>query len=192
MNTTRVFLLASGLARLIEKERAGERVQQGYFPEQADRSAHVQVTGQAGHLVLVSHAARGPIEDAAEISPAQAEALLELTTGRITFLSSTINTGSHTATIQRFHTPGPLDLISMAFKHDRAAQKFEPPAWFGPEVTADPSYRLRAIALDGSPPVPDVEVTNAASTACSMPWTTGSKRPSRTQPGGRRHISHPS
>ena len=32
MSTPRVFLLASGLARLIEKERAGHRARQGYFP----------------------------------------------------------------------------------------------------------------------------------------------------------------
>ena len=42
MSITRVFLLASGLARLIEKERAGQRVQQGYFPEHHDRSTHVR------------------------------------------------------------------------------------------------------------------------------------------------------
>ena len=59
MSITRVFLLASGLARLIEKERAGQRVQQGYFPEHHDRSAHVRVSGDAGHLVLASMAPRG-------------------------------------------------------------------------------------------------------------------------------------
>ena len=61
MSITRVFLLASALARLIEKERAGQRVQQGYFPEHHDRSTHVQVSGDAGHLVLASHGAKGPV-----------------------------------------------------------------------------------------------------------------------------------
>jgi hypothetical protein len=64
--------------------------------------------------------------------------------------------------VMRVLTPGPLDLVSKAFKHDNAAQKFQPPAWFGPEVSADPSYRLRAIALDGLPSVPEVEASNAA------------------------------
>ncbi|ANY82920.1 hypothetical protein BB934_32385 (plasmid) [Microvirga ossetica] len=162
MSITRVFLLASGLARLIEKERAGQRVQQGYFPEDHDQSTHVQVSGDAGHLVLASHGAKGPVEDAAEISRAQAEALLELTAGQIAYLSISLTVDSHTATIQRFLTPGSLDLISMAFKHDKAARAFQPPAFFGPEITADPSFRLRAIALDGRPAVPEVEVTNAA------------------------------
>ncbi|WP_201832708.1 hypothetical protein [Microvirga zambiensis] len=162
MSVTRVFLLASGLARLIEKERAGRRVRHGYFPEHHDRSVHVQVTGDAGHLVLASHSATGPIEQAAEISPVQAEALLGLTAGQIAYLGISMTINSHTATILHFAAPGPLDLVSVAFKHDKAAQKFQPPAWFGPEVSADPRYRLRAIALDGLPSVPEVEVSNAA------------------------------
>jgi hypothetical protein len=59
MNTNRVFLLASALARLIEKERGGQLVRQGFFPEGPGRSTHVQVTQDAGHLVLISHASTG-------------------------------------------------------------------------------------------------------------------------------------
>ena len=92
----------------------------------------------------------------------QAEALLGLTVGQIEYLGIPVDIGSHTATIQRLLTPGPLDLISMTFKHDKAAGKFQPSAWFGPEVSADPSYRFRAIALNGLPSVPEVEVSNAA------------------------------
>lgn len=162
MSSTRVFLLASGLARLIERDRAGDLIRQGYFPEHPDRSAHVQVTGNTGRLILVSHSAKGLSEDATAISPAQAEALLGLTAGRIEYLSLAIEIGTQGAMIQRCLTPGPLDLISVAFKHDKAAQRFQPPPWFGPEVSADQSYRLRAIALDGIPSVPEVQVTNAA------------------------------
>jgi CYTH domain-containing protein len=162
MSSTRVFLLSPALARLIERDRAGERVRQGYFPEQPDRRTHVKVTGENGHLILVSHAAKGPSEDAAAISLAQAEALLGLTGGQIEYLGIALDLGNHVATIQRLLTPGPLDLISVTFKHDKAARAFQPPAWFGPEVSADPSYRLRAIALDGLPAVPEVEVSNAA------------------------------
>ncbi|WP_246529392.1 hypothetical protein [Microvirga zambiensis] len=88
--------------------------------------------------------------------------MLELTAGQIEYRSIAIDVSNHAATLQRFVTPGPLDLVSVAFKHDKAAGQFQPPAWFGPEVSADPSYRLRAIALDGLPSVPDVEVSNAA------------------------------
>jgi CYTH domain-containing protein len=162
MSTTRVFLLASGLARLIERERAGELVRHGYFPEHPDRSTHVQATGDSCHLILVSHSAKGPSEDAAAISPAQAEALLGLTAGRIEYLSIAIDIGSYGTTIQRLLTPGPLDLVSVAFKHDKAARAFQPPAWFGREVSGDSSYRPRAIAINGLPMAPEVEVSNAA------------------------------
>jgi CYTH domain-containing protein len=162
MTSTRVFLLASGLARLIERERAGSLVRQGYFPEHPDRSTHVQLTGEAGHLVLASHSAKGLLEEAAEISLRQAEALLALCAGRVEYLSIAIGIGSHGASIQRFVSPGPLDLISMAFRDGKTARKFQPPAWFGPEISADPSYRLRSIALAGQPAETQVEVTNAA------------------------------
>ncbi|EIM31079.1 CYTH domain-containing protein [Microvirga lotononidis] len=162
MSSTRVFLLASGLARLIERERAGKLVRQGYFPEHSTRSMHVQVTGDTGHLVLASHSANGPREEATEISPAQAEALLGLTAGQIEYLSIVVDLGDHVAVLQRFVTPGPLDLVSVAFKHDKEAGEFQPPAWFGPEVSADPSYRLRAIAVDGLPSGPEGEASNAA------------------------------
>jgi len=162
MSTTRVFLLASALARLIEKERGGDLVRQGFFPERTGRSAHVQVSGNTGHLILVSQPPASPLEEPAEISRTQAEELLELTAGRIEYLSIPIDIGSHTATIQRFVTPGPLDLINLAFKHDKAARKFQPPAWFGPEVTSDLGYGTRAIAIAGLPSTPEVEVTDAA------------------------------
>src|SRR4051794_27268830 len=109
MSTIRVFLIASSLARLIERERGGHLVRQGFFLDRADRSAHVQVAGETGHLILVSHHAAGPLEEPAEISRAQAEALLGLTAGRTEYLSIPINIGSHSATIQRFVTPASLD-----------------------------------------------------------------------------------
>ncbi|MPR09463.1 hypothetical protein [Microvirga tunisiensis] len=162
MSATRVFLLAPALARLIERERGGHLVRQGFFPDRTGRSTHVQVSGGTGHLILVSHHAAGRLEEPAEISRAQAEALLELTAGRTEDLSIPIDIGSHSATIQRFVIPASLDLISVAVKHDKAARKFQPPAWFGPEVTSDLSYGTRAIALAGPPSTPEVEVTDEA------------------------------
>jgi hypothetical protein len=123
MSTTRVFLLASGLARLIERERGGQLVRRGYFPEGPSRSTHVQLEGEAGHLVLVSHQPTGPLEDLAAISRLQAEALLELTAGQVELQKVSVDIGSHTAAIHRFISPGPLDLIAIVFKQDkRSAQ----------------------------------------------------------------------
>jgi hypothetical protein len=49
----RQFIIAPSLARLIEREKGGERVRQGYFPDRPDRGTHVQVEGETGHLILV-------------------------------------------------------------------------------------------------------------------------------------------
>src|SRR5215211_4011935 len=162
MSTTRVFLLASALARLIERERGGHLVRQGFFPDRTGRSTHVQVAGETGHLILVSHHAAGPLEEPAEISRSQAEALLDLTAGWTEYLSIPIDMGSHSATIQRFVTPASLDLISIAFRQDKIARKFQPPVWFGPEVTSEPTYQVRSLALTGLPSAPEVEITNEA------------------------------
>jgi hypothetical protein len=58
--------------------------------------------------------------------------------------------------------PGVLDLVSVGFEYEEQARAFEPPAWFGAEVTADPSYRSRSLAIAGLPRVPEVELTDAA------------------------------
>jgi CYTH domain-containing protein len=162
MSTARVFLLARSLARLIEKEKGGERVRQGFFPEGTGRSTHVQVEGETGHLILVTNGPHGAAEEAVDISRPQAEALLELTAGQVEYLSVSLNIGPQPATIHRFLTPGPLDLITVRFEQNKQARKFQPLAWFGPEVTEDPAYQARSVALAGLPPAPEVEITNAA------------------------------
>ena len=162
MRTTRCFLLAPSLARLIEKERGGHSVQQGYFPDHRDRSTHVQVDGATGQLILVSNHPNGPVEEATDIPRSQAEALLGLTAGRVEYLSVSLNIGSQTAILRRFLTPGPLDLITVTSEHSKRARKVQPPVWFGPEVTGDPGYKGRSLALAGLPPAPEVEITDAA------------------------------
>ena len=147
MNTTRVFLLAPSLARLIEKEREGRRVRQGYFPHRPDRGTHVQVQGETGQLVLISNRPSGPVEEATAIPRSQAEALLELTAGRVESLDVSLTIGTQTIMIRRLLTPGPLDLITVTSEHSKRARKVQPPVWFGPEVTGDAAYQSRTIDL---------------------------------------------
>lgn len=162
MSTARVFLLAPSLARLIEKEREGRLVRQGYFPDRPDRGTHVQLEQETGRLVLVSNHPNGPVEEATDIPRAQAEALLELAAGQVEYLEVSLNIGSQTAMLRRFLTPGSLDLLTVTLEHGKRARKFQPPAWFGPEVTGDPAYQARSIALAGLPSAPEVEITDAA------------------------------
>jgi CYTH domain-containing protein len=162
MNTARVFLLAPALARLIEKERGGHHIRQGYFPDRPDRGIHVQVEGETGQLILVAHQPTGPVEQATDIPRSQAEALLELVAGRVEYLRVSLPIGPQPVTLRRFVTPGPLDLITVIGEPSKQIRTFQPPAWFGPEVTGDPAYQARAMALAGLPAAPEVEVTDAA------------------------------
>jgi CYTH domain-containing protein len=162
MSTTRVFLLASSLARLIEKERAGHRTQQGYFPDRPDRGTHVQVDGHTGHLILATSGPHGSDVEATDIPLSHAEALLELAPGRVEYLTISLDIGNRVAAILRFISPGPLDVIAVGFEHDEQGRQFQPPAWFGPEVTAEPGYHTRSIAMTGLPAVREVEASNAA------------------------------
>jgi CYTH domain-containing protein len=162
MSVTRRFLLASSLARLIEKERGGHTVRQGYFPDHSGRSPHVQLEGSTGQLILVPDRANGAIEEVANIPRSHAEALLDVAAGRIEYVSTSLDLGSCTAAVHRFTTPWPLDLITLTFKQDKQARRLHPLPWFGPEVTDDPSYQARTVALAGLPPLPDAEITATA------------------------------
>lgn len=162
MSTTRVFLVASSLARLIEKERTGHLIRQGYFPDQPSRSISIRVEGNVCSLILITQEPNGPVEEATAIPLSQAEALLDLAAGRVQYLSVGPTIGTQPATLHRFLTPGPLDLITVAFEQPQQARTFDPLPWFGPEVTEDPAYQARSMALAGLPSRAEVEITGAA------------------------------
>jgi CYTH domain-containing protein len=162
MVTSRRYLIASSLARLIRKERGGNRVTEGHFPNQTDRSSFVVVEGDKGSLVLVHSGPGGPIEERTEVPRAHAEALLDVTPGKLDYLLTHLTVGTRDIQILRFVTPGPLDLISVPFESDEEARDFRPLSWFGPDVTTEVVYQNRSIALEGATQAPDVPMSNAA------------------------------
>jgi CYTH domain-containing protein len=162
MVTSRRYLIASSLARLIRKERGGNRVTEGHFPNQADRSSFVVVEGEKGSLVLVHTGPGGPIEERTEVPRAHAEALLDVTPGKLDYLLTHLTVGTRDIQIVRFVTPGPLDLISVSFESEDEARDFRPLSWFGSDVTTEVVYQNRSIALEGAPQAPDVPMSNTA------------------------------
>ncbi|EIM24985.1 CYTH domain-containing protein [Microvirga lotononidis] len=162
MVTSRRYLIASSLARLIRKERGGNRVTEGHFPNQADRSSFVVVEGDKGSLVLLHTGPSGPIEERTEVPRAHAEALLDVTPGKLDYLLTHLTVGTRDIQIVRFVTPGPLDLISVPFESEEEARDFRPLSWFGSDVTTEVAYQNRSIALEGAPQAPDVPMSNAA------------------------------
>jgi CYTH domain-containing protein len=162
MSLTRRFLLAPSLSRLIEKERGGLRITEGYFPDQSDQNIYVRIEEGMGTLVLMASGAGEAVEEPAELPRAHAEALLAFAAGGIDYRRIDLRIGTHSAHISRFFTPERLDLIAVESGQEEQARKFQPPPWFGPEVTAEPTYRNRSVALAGRPAAPEVELTNAA------------------------------
>jgi CYTH domain-containing protein len=162
MSTSRRFLVASSLARLIGRERDSHRVAEGYFPDQANRALHVRVEDRTARLILVATDAETSGEQAIEVPLAQAEALLEVTAGQLSYVHTSLPVGSQEVSLYRIMSPARLDLISVVFASRESAGSFEPPVWFGPEVTVDPAYQNRTIALKGVPAVPDVPLSDAA------------------------------
>jgi hypothetical protein len=120
------------------------------------------VEEDATSLILITREPNGPVEEATAIPVSQAEALLDLASGRVEYLSVGPTIGTQPATLHRFLTPGPLDLITVGFEQPQQARTFQPLPWFGPEVTEDPAYQARSMALIGLPSEAEVEITGTA------------------------------
>ncbi len=155
----RSFLIASSFARLAARTGGGTRIVEGYFPAAGERSTSVQLEGERAVIVVTGAQREGGVERA-EIPRSHAEALLAATAGRIDCLRTSLSIGQQ-ASLVRIVSPGLLDLITVDFDSDEAAQAFQPPAWFGPEISDEPSYRNGVIALEGVPEPREIEATNA-------------------------------
>jgi CYTH domain-containing protein len=162
MPAFRRFLVAPSLARLVRKERDAANVIEGYFADQPHRTPMVQLEGDHGRLVLLTHAPEGWAEEWVEIPRVQAEALLAVTVGQVGYTRTTLPVGKHEVQLEHFIRPGRLDLISVEFDDEETAQRFIPPAWFGPEISADPAYQHWGLARDGLPALSEVELTAEA------------------------------
>ena len=163
MVTSRRYLIASSLARLIRKERGGNRVTEGHFPNQADRSSFVVVEGDKGSLVLLHSGPNGPIEERTEVPRAHAEALLDVTPGKLDYLLTHLTVGTRDIQILRFVTPGPLDLISRLVRERRRGEGFPPPVLVRPgRDDGSRSIRTGPSPWKGAPQAPDVPMSNAA------------------------------
>src|SRR3954447_24460417 len=144
----RRFLIASSLARLIRKDcgMAG-RIVEGYFPARPDWDHFVSLEPDACYLVLTSTREDARPEQRTPIPQAQAEALLALCAGQVTFACTILRLrGGREALLQRFAMPELLDLLSLKFADQEDAHAFIAPAWLGPEVTQDPAYDRGALA----------------------------------------------
>ncbi|MCJ2057760.1 hypothetical protein MKL09_14495 [Methylobacterium sp. J-048] len=163
MSTIRRFLVAPSLVRLIRKERGGARITEGHFAAQGGRSSYVRVDGQVCQLVLVNKGPDGiPAEERTDVPRAHGDALLDVCPGKAAYDRTAVTIGGREVTIDRYVTPGNLDLISVVFDNDGDAAGFQAPNWFGREVSSEPAFERQALAIQGVPAAEEVPLSNAA------------------------------
>lgn len=164
MKTERRFLIAPSLARLVRRDHSSsERIAEGYFAARPGRTQLVRIEAAKCHLVLISTGSTGAeAENETELPRSQAEALLEVCAGTVGFVRTPVRLESGgEAYLDRLVTSGRLDLLTIAFDSPSEAQGFSAPAWFGREVSEEPAYEKRSIALEGLPSGEQVPLSGA-------------------------------
>ncbi len=165
MPNERRFLIASSLARLIQKERGlGSRIVEGYFAPRPDRKQIVRIENGGAQLILVSTSQAGAVEEErADVPRAHAEALLDVAQGKVAFARGTVPLqGGREVALDRFMIPTRIDILSVTFPEGERPEAFQPPAWFGREITGEGGFELNAIAMNGAPDAGDLNVSNSA------------------------------
>lgn len=157
MEIERKFLL-SGVPPTMRFARR-EPIRQGYIALDGDTEVRLRITPKGA--VLTIKAGRGGVRVEEEIALAsrQAEALWELTEGRRVQktrrrvrLAGPASGPELVAEVDEY--AGALDglvVVEVEFPDEAAARGFEPPAWFGRELTDDWRYANRSLASDGMP-----------------------------------------
>ena len=148
----RKFLVAHGPSGL-ERYRSAQ-IDQGYLAADAEAEVRVRRIDEQGFLTVKRGSGRDRLEEEIEITAQQLEALWPATEGRrLEKRRFYVPLDGLTAEVDVYG--GPLDgLITAEVEFESVADSegFDPPPWFGEEITGDPSYANQALAKGGKPP----------------------------------------
>lgn len=152
MEIERKFLVRDS-APALEQSRSS-RIEQGYIAVAPD-GTEVRVRRRDGTAVLTikSGGGRSRVEEELEIDAERFARLWPLTEGRriektrhlIPQADLTIELDVYSGALTG------LMVAEVEFGSEEAADAFDPPEWFGPEVTNDPRFRNQTLALEGAP-----------------------------------------
>jgi adenylate cyclase len=131
-----------------------ETLRQGYLALDGDTEVRIRLGDAPGGTVTVKHGGgRSRVEEEMDVDERQAESLWELTEGRrVEKVRRRTDVDGYQAEVDEYR--GDLSGMVVAeveFPDDGAAGAFEPPGWFGREVTDNPAYKNRRLATDGRP-----------------------------------------
>lgn len=133
---------------------SGTELRQGYLADDGEVSVRVRITPSAATLTVKGGAGLTRTEVEVDLAADQAEALWPLTVGRRIHKHRTVVPlgGGLVAEVDRYH--GALDglvTVEVEFVDEEAAHAFEPPWWFGPELTGDARWSNASLARHGRP-----------------------------------------
>ncbi|WP_114947275.1 hypothetical protein [Microvirga calopogonii] len=162
MTIRRRFLLASSLARLIQRERGGLRQVEGFFPAQRDRTSWVRLEEDRAFLILRAAGPHGDTEEQTEVPVAHAHALLDVCAGEVDYARTRLQIGDRAALVDQIFRPRSFQVVTVEFDSDSEARAFRPLPWFGPEVTGDDRYTNQSLALTGLNEAPEIPLSDEA------------------------------
>jgi CYTH domain-containing protein len=132
----------------------GETIRQGYLALDGDTEVRLRTGSEAPMLTI--KAGRGEVRTEVQL-PVQgrdAQALWDLTEGRrLEKTRRLARLGGDTVAEVDEYTGDLSGLVvaEVEFADEQRARAFEPPSWFGRELTGDSAYANRSLACDGLP-----------------------------------------
>ncbi|MEA2142588.1 MAG: adenylate cyclase [Solirubrobacteraceae bacterium] len=136
-----------------------EPIRQGYLALDGDTEVRLRITPKGALMTIKAGRGGVRVEEEIPLQARQAEALWELTEGRRVQKSRRRVRLAGPAEGPELHVEvdeyaGALDGLVVAeveFPDEATARGFEPPAWFGRELSDDWRYANRSLASDGMP-----------------------------------------
>ena len=135
----------------------GDPVKQGYIAI-ADDGLEVRIRqrGDRCYLTIKQGEGRVRLEEEFEIDAERFARLWPLTDGRRIEKTRYVMPDSESGELEielDVYAGALEDLVTaeVEFPSEEAAEQFEPPSWFGPEVTEDSRYKNRELATHGAP-----------------------------------------
>jgi adenylate cyclase len=133
---------------------AARRIDQGYVA--LDQGAEVRVRRIGDELWLTVKGTGGlaRVEEELRLSREQFESLWPLTEGRrIEKTRRRMRIAGAEAEVDEYGGDlAGLVVVEVEFGDADGARAFQPPPWFGRELTGEPAYANRSLACDGLPP----------------------------------------
>ena len=153
MEIERKFLVAESPPEL--ERSSATRIEQGYLAIAAD-GTEVRVRRRGGRCVLTvkSGGGRSRTEEEIEIDAERFARLWPLTEGRRLEKTRHLIPAGAGLTIELDVYSAALSGLLVAeveFQSEAAADGFDPPAWFGAEVTDDARFKNQRLAVEGMP-----------------------------------------